>query len=499
MSQRRAGISLSYLSIAFANLIGLVYTPFLLRMMGQSEYGLYSLALSIISYLSVVDFGFGNATVRYTALYRSKKEEEKLPALWGMLLVIYGVISIVALTAGILLSLNVDVLFSQSMSSIELERMQVLMFLMTFNITISFPLSVFESIMIAYERFKFQRGVQLARTLLQPLIMIPLLIMGYKSIALVILITALNVVYLLANLWYCIRKLNVKIKFDFFDIPLLKEIVQYSFWVFLIMVVDKLYWSSGQVILGVVQGTASVAVFAVALLFRNYATSFSTVISSVFLPKITRMDTMEEINSLFIRIGRIQFIIVSLILSGFILFGKMFINLWAGYDYGESYDIALIILVPLSVPLIQTLGMSILQARNRLKFRSYVYLIMAVLCVAMSIPLAKIYGGIGSAVSIAISLTLGNILIMNIYYHKKIKIDIPTFWKEILWMARPVLLLSGVVYLINNSFSFTENWLNFFLQVALFATLFLLVVYKWSMNQQEKSLIKGVFSKLKFG
>jgi O-antigen/teichoic acid export membrane protein len=211
------------------------------------------------------------------------------------------------------------------------------------------------------------------------------------------------------------------------------------------------------------------------------------------------MDTMEEINSLFIRIGRIQFIIVSLILSGFILFGKMFINLWAGYDYGESYDIALIILVPLSVPLIQTLGMSILQARNRLKFRSYVYLIMAVLCVAMSIPLAKIYGGIGSAVSIAISLTLGNILIMNIYYHKKIKIDIPTFWKEILWMARPVLLLSGVVYLINNSFSFTENWLNFFLQVALFATLFLLVVYKWSMNQQEKSLIKGVFSKLKFG
>ena len=103
MSQRRAGISLSYLSIAFANLIGLVYTPFLLRMMGQSEYGLYSLALSIISYLSVVDFGFGNA--RYAIpLYTGRKEEERLPALWGMLLVIYGVISIVALTAGILLA-----------------------------------------------------------------------------------------------------------------------------------------------------------------------------------------------------------------------------------------------------------------------------------------------------------------------------------------------------------------------------------------------------------
>ncbi|MFA5650341.1 MAG: oligosaccharide flippase family protein [Proteiniphilum sp.] len=497
MSQRKVGISLSYLSIVFANLIGIVYTPFLLRMMGQSEYGLYALASSIISYLSVADFGFGNATVRYTALYRSKKEENKLPSLWGMLLVIYGVISIIALAAGVLLSLNVDVLFGRSMSSTELERVQILMFLMTFNITISFPLSVFESIMIAYERFRFQRGVQLARTLLQPLIMIPLLIIGYKSVALVILITALNIVYLLANLWFCIRKLKVKIKIDFFDIPLLKEIMQYSFWVFLIMLVDKLYWSTGQVILGAVQGTASVAVFAVALLFRNYATSFSTVISSVFLPKITGMNSMQEINDLFLRIGRIQFIIVSLILSGFILFGKMFINLWAGNDYAESYYIALIILVPLSVPLIQTLGMSILQAQNRLKFRSYIYLIMAVLCVVFSVPLANMYGGIGCAISIAISLTLGNILIMNIYYHKKIKINIPKFWNEILRMFIPVLLLSVAVYLISNRFTFAENWLNFFLQIILFGTFYLLVVYKWCMNKYEKSLIKGVFSKLK--
>jgi O-antigen/teichoic acid export membrane protein len=497
MSQRKAGISLSYLSIIFANVIGVIYTPFLLRMMGQSEYGLYALALSIIAYLSVIDFGFGNATVRYTALYRSNKEEKKLPELWGMLLIIYGIISIIALVAGVLLSMNAGSLFRASMSVEELERVQILMLLMTFNVTVSFPLSIFESIMIAYERFRFQRGLQLGRTLLQPLIMIPLLIMGYKSIALVILITVLNIVYLFANVWYCIRKLNVNIKCNSFDVPLLKEIVQYSFWVFLIMIVDKLYWNSGQVILGAVQGTAAVAVFAVGLMFKNYTTSFSTVISSVFLPKVTTMNSPREINELFIKIGRIQFIIIAFIVSGFILFGKVFIHLWAGEDYGDSYFIALLILIPLSVPLIQTLGMSILQARNKLRFRSYVYLIMAILCCVFSIPLAKDYGGIGCAISISFSLILGNVIIMNIYYYKKIDLDIPRFWKEIFLMVRPILLLTIAVFFINRKLPFTDNWINFFVQAALFAILYLLVIYKWSVNHYEKSLIKGAIYKLK--
>ena len=209
MNQRRTGISLSYLSIFLTNLIGLIYTPFLLRMMGQSEYGLYILAASIVSYLAVIDFGFGNATTRYTALYNSKGLQDKLPSLWGMMMSIYGVISLISLISGLWLVAHSDLFFAESMTIEELDKMRVLILLMTINISFSFPLSVFESIVVAFERFKFQRGLQIIRTLLQPLIMIPLLLMGYRSIALVILITALNLLYLFANLWYCFSKLKI--------------------------------------------------------------------------------------------------------------------------------------------------------------------------------------------------------------------------------------------------------------------------------------------------
>lgn len=72
MNQRKIGALLSYATIGLQNLVGLLYTLYLLRMLGKSEYGLYSLVKSIISYLTLLDFGFGDAVVRYTAKFRAE-------------------------------------------------------------------------------------------------------------------------------------------------------------------------------------------------------------------------------------------------------------------------------------------------------------------------------------------------------------------------------------------------------------------------------------------
>ena len=70
-------------------LVGITYTPFLIRMLGQSEYGLYSIVYSVISYLTVMDMGFGNAIVIYTARYINQGNKEKQDKLHGMFMVIY--------------------------------------------------------------------------------------------------------------------------------------------------------------------------------------------------------------------------------------------------------------------------------------------------------------------------------------------------------------------------------------------------------------------------
>ena len=109
-SQVKIGAILSYVVIALNMLIGVAYTPILTSSLGQSEYGLYSIVSSVISYLTILDFGFGNAIIIYTAKYKAKNEKENEQKLHGMFFIIYTIIGVIAALVGVFLTLNVNFL-----------------------------------------------------------------------------------------------------------------------------------------------------------------------------------------------------------------------------------------------------------------------------------------------------------------------------------------------------------------------------------------------------
>lgn len=329
--------------------------------------------------------------------------------------------------------------------------------------------------------------------------MIVLLYFGYKAIALVVVTTLFNVLTLNVNHLYCKRKLHVKLYFRKFRLGFLKEVSIYSFWIFLNAIMDRIYWSSGQFILGIYKGTASVAVYAVAIQLKDMFFMFSTAISSVFLPRVTSMITKgaseKEVSGLFIRTGRIQYLIMAFILVSFILFGQQFITLWAGPSYLEAYKIALIFFVPVTVPLIQNLGITILMARNQMKFRCVSYVIIAIGSLFLSVPLAKMYGGIGCAVATAFALILGQVIIMNIYYKRVIHLDIPRFWGEIGKMSLAPAFLGLLGYFVVNQFEM-DNLMTFFLGVLIWGLIYLVAIWRTGMNDYERDLFKAPIIKL---
>lgn len=495
---------LSYASIGINNMVGLLFTPFMLRMLGKSEFGLYSLVASVVAYLTVLDLGLGNAVVRYTAKYRAQNRQQEQYALFGMFLALYCGISLLVILAGTLLYYKVETLFGNALTAAELDKARIMVVLLVFNLAATFPLSIFGSIIVAYENYVFQKLVNIVRALITPCLMIPLLLMGYKAIGIVVIITALNIISLLVNSWYCFTKLKIKLHFRKMEWAVLKGISTYSFFIFLGVVVDKIYWSTGQFVLGIVAGTAVVAVYAIAVQLQMYYMSLSTAISGVFLPKVTAMVARnipdKEVSDLFIRTGRVQFIVMAFVLCVFILFGKTFIVLWAGADYADAYLIAVLLMIPLTVPLIQTLGISILQARNQHKFRSMVYILVATASLAISIPLAKLYGGIGCAVGTSLSLIVGNIFIMNIYYYKRVNIDIPRFWKEIGSMSLPIVGLIPVGVLLNY-LSPIDTFTSLVTKVLIFSFLYLSAIWWKGLNNYERELFrvpaKKVISKVK--
>ena len=499
MNQLKAGAALNYVVILLNIAVGLLYTPYMLRMMGQSEYGLYSLVASVIGYLTVLDLGLGNAVVRYTAKYRAEGKTKEQYEMFGMFFVLYTIISLVALIGGIGLYLNVDAMFGSTMTDVELSKARIMMLILVFNLAFTSPMSIFGSIMTAYERFIFPKAINLIRTLLNTAIMIALLEMGYKAIAMVVLQTVFNVATLIINFLYCKYKLKIKIMFARFQWGFLREVAIYSFWIFLNVIMDKIYWSTGQFILGIVAGTVAISVFAVAIQFQAMYMQFSTAISGVFLPKVTGMVTLrnsnKEISDLFIKTGRIQNIIMAMILFGFLTFGRPFVNLWAGPEYSDAYIITCLFFISLYIPLIQNLGITILQARNQMKFRSLLYIVIASVALVLQYFFAKLWGGIGCAFAIAGALFVGQGIIMNVYYRIKQGLDIRRFWVEITKMNLAPAILSILSFIVMQKYAI-DNWLTLAVCICLYAFIYIVVLYKLSMNEYERTLFVEPIKKI---
>lgn len=502
VNQLKAGVVLNYVVIFLNTVVGLLYTPYMLRMMGQSEYGLYSLVASVIAYLTVLDLGFGNAIVRYTAKFRAEKKTEEQYEMFGMFFLLYLVIGIIAFGIGLGLYFNVGTLFGNTMTVVELDRARIMMLLLVANLAFTFPMSIWGSIIQAYEDFVFQKSLNIIRIILNTAVMICLLHFGYKAVAMVVVQTIFNVLTLIVNFIYCRRKLNIHIYFRFkhFHWGFLKEVAIYSFWIFLNAIMDRVYWSTGQFVLGAMVGTVAVAVFAIAIQLEGMYMQFSTAISSVFLPKVTAMvatnRSRKEISDLFIRTGRIQYIVLAYILSGFIIFGRQFIELWAGADYSDAYIISLLFFIPLTVPLIQNLGITILQARNEMKFRSVLYIIIALVSLAMQIVLTRYFGGIGCAMGVSGALVVGQILIMNVYYRRRQDLDIKTFWKEISKMSIiPIVLIFSSMLVIRHFFAL-DSWGKLILGIAAFSLVYIPLFFRFSMTDDERNLFISMFHKI---
>lgn len=498
INQLKAGAVLSYVAIGLNNIVGLLYTPYMLRMLGQNEYGLYSLVASVVAYLTVLDLGFANAIVRYTAKFRAENKIQEQYEMFGMFFILYCGIGLVAFLIGLGLYFNVDVLFDATMNAEDLYKIRVMMLLMVFNIAFTFPMSIWGAIITAYENFVFQKLVNIARIILNPLVMILLLSMGYKAITMVIVITLFNVATLCINAWYCKYRLNIKVKFARFKLGFLKEVSVYSLWIFLDTIVSQFYSSAGQIILGMYQGASVVAIYALAIQLKSLFTSFSTALNSVLLPKITALAAINEssnsISKLFIRIGRLQYFIVSYVLVGFVIFGKEFIILWGGESYIQTYYVSLIILIPFSFDLISNVGIVVLQATNKLKYRSLPMLIGAIVGFVFTFPFTKEFGLYGCVWTVSFSILLSNVIASNIVFYCIAKIDVIKYWGDIFkMMYLPIIAIC--LFTIFKNYISLDTWLSLCFAIVVFLIIYTPLLCLTCMNKEERQYFNFILKR----
>lgn len=499
INQRKAGVILSYAGELVKILVSLIYTPIMLRLLGQSEYGLYQLVYSVVSYLSLLSLGFGSSYLRFYSRYKAQKDEDGVARLNGMFMLIFCSISVICVLCGLVMIGNICGIFGTGLTESEYATAKVLMGLLIINLAMTFPNSVFNCSITAHEKFLFQKLLILLQNLFSPFLTLPLLIMGYGSIGMVSVTTFLTFVLLISNMFYCFRKLHIRFAFRGLQLSLLKEMWVFTFFIFLNQIIDQINWSVDKFLLGRFAGTTAVAVYGVGGQINTLYLQFSSSVSNVFVPKVNRIvaetNDNDQLTKLFTKVGRIQFMVLGLILSGFIFLGVPFVKIWAGTEYGASYAVALLLIIPVTVPLIQNLGIEIQRAKNMHKARAVVYLAIAIANIFISIPLIKLMGPAGAALGTAISLIAGNAIFMNWYYHVRIGMNMIYFWKEIAKFI-PALIAPCVVGFFIMKFASITGLVKLGVFAIIYMIVYALSMFFLGVNAEEKQLVMGPIRKI---
>ena len=256
MNQLKAGVVLTYAQTILNALISLAYTPIMLRLLGQSEYGVYTMSSSMIAYLGLLNFGLNSSYVRFFTRYRNNNDPVSLARLNGVFLLVYSAIAAVALIAGLTISANVSLFYGGSLTAGELETAKILMGILSVNLALTFISTVFSSFVTANEEFVFQKLLNMGKTVLSPLATIPVLLLGFRSVGMTVVTTLVCLAVDIANVVFCFRKLKIRFMFRGAEMRLVGEIASYSVFIAINSIVDQINWQIDKVILGHYHGAA---------------------------------------------------------------------------------------------------------------------------------------------------------------------------------------------------------------------------------------------------
>ena len=488
--QIKLGAVLSYVALGVNIVTGLLYTPWMVDSIGKSQYGLYTLANSLIT-LFLFDFGLSSATARYLSNYNAANDRAGAERFLGAVYKLYLTLDLVIFCVFAALFFLLDRIYV-NLNPQELEQLRVVYAISAGFALINFPCVTFNGILTAYERFVPLKVLDLAYRLLNIGLTVAALLVGYGLYALVTVHAAVGLLVIAVKFGIIQKSIPLKADFRTREKGLYRDIFGFSLWVTVSTLALRLVFNITPSILGIVSGTAAIAVFGVVNTIEGYTYSITTAINGLFMPRISRIlageDPDKNLYPLFRAVGRFQYGLNGLIVAGFAVVGRSFVELWMGADFQDAYGGILLVLVPgLFYNSLQIANTALIVA-NKVKHTAIICVVTGLVNVALSFPLSRILGVTGACLSICTAYFIRDIL-QNILCHRELPLDIPRFVRECyLRMSVPIVLtvLCGVGL---NARIPDGGWGVFLVKAALTTALYLAFTYLFSLDRREKTAI----------
>lgn len=503
-NEKVIGAGLSYISTALNSLVSIFLTPFILRALGDVEYGIYRTISALTGQLAMVSVGVGTmATVmiaRYNARedYRATEEKENFLAISFS---ISTIIACIVLIIGAELYGGIDSLYVNTLNAEQLILTKRLYVLLVPNVALHLFSDCFTGIVNGHEKFVFSGFTKIARIVIRVLLVLVFLSFGMKSIGLVACDLVVSALLILINIMFCFGKLKIRVRFHYFDRVLFKTMFSFSVAILLQTIVNQVNQNLDSVILGAMIAPERVTIYSLALTIYVAYNGVGSAISSLFTPEAARLvqknEGQREIQSFAVKVGRIQLLINALILGGFISIGRDFIGIWAGRGKEDVYFISLMLLIPACLANTLCGANSILDGYMKRMGRSIILVFMAVYNVVSSIIMIHFIDYWGAALGTATSVIVGQIGLMCLYYRRIFGFDIKGYFNGVLKGILPAFLSGTTIGALVGRIPCNCAFFRLILEGFAFCAVYCGILVCFGLSQEEKQMFFGMLRKLR--
>lgn len=497
MKNRKIGLVLSYIYTALNIFISLFFSSYLLRSLGDTEYGLYQTVSSFVTYLVLLEFGTGTLMSRNIVVAKNKGDnrylQESITSVWYLSIFLSVIICLVAAVFYI----NIGRIYSRTMTVSQVQYAKKIFIWMVGYLIFSFLAQTLTGIFLGMENYKLGQILNIGKLLLRTILLLCLI--TYRKRGIIIAIVDFSVAMTWFLFAYCYSKNAYKLVFKIRDIKkkILIQAIPLCSALLIQSLVNQANNSVDKFIIGIKMSLESVALYSVAQYIYTVFSSVTTVPISMYLPQIAKDIGNEysgsRVTNSIIPPSRLISFLGGVIMFGFFACGRQFVAIVYGESKVAAWSYALIIMAPMFLNMLTGPIINVLDVLNKRQFRSYALLLTTILNILLTVILLDLIGVIGAVIATAVSTIIGQVLIMNRYYAKKLDIDI---WKIYKGATRGITifqLLSAIVAF-GLGCMISNRWMSFLVAGMVFTILSLTLSFAFGMSKDErKKVVTKVF------
>jgi O-antigen/teichoic acid export membrane protein len=453
---------------------GFLVAPFLIRHLGQTNYGLWLLVSSFTGYFGLLDLGMRGAVGRHVAFFRAKKDPAGVNAILSTALLLLGCAGTVALiaTAGVL------VLFFRlfDVPPDQVDSARLALALVGLNVGVTLTLSIFDAALWAFQRFDLLNAIEISSTVIRLGLTFWLIPRGNGLVTLGLIIFGTTVVSEIVKGVLTFRlERGLRLRLRFVTREAARQLTGYGSWN-LVQAVGKMAVNqSGLFIIGAFLGLPLVTPYGISRRLLGYASDLMATMADALTPVATALHAGEkhrQQQELFVAGGKYSLGLALFFLPLFLFLSRPLLRLWVGPELAWASQLLAILAIGEVLPMSQWITRGIVLGMGRP--RSLALLAVAEIGLAIGLGLALLWWGglVGMCVGFAVAATLCRGVFQMIHACQLVRVSLVTYVTQALLPALAAASLPALALAALVEWRSPADWFSLVLYGVIYAILY---------------------------